>query len=81
LIAWRLELQDHRPSEWNSDNAFYWRFALLGRDVPPDTEEHAAGLYERGEYERATAVFRLLVDCFDGRRGRTCADSRIWPWR
>ena len=66
LIAWRLKLQDHRPSEWNSDNAFYWRFALLGRDVPPDTEEHAAGLYERGEYDRATAVFRLLVDCFDG---------------
>jgi len=40
LIAWRLKLQDHRPSEWNSDNAFYWRFAFLGRDVPPDTEEH-----------------------------------------
>ena len=66
LIAWRLKLRDHAPSEWNVDNLFYWRFALQGRDVPPDTEEHAAGLYERGEYERATAVFRLLVDCFDG---------------
>lgn len=65
LIAWRLKLRDHPPSEWNADNPFYWRFALQGRDVPPDTEEHAAGLYERGEYERATAVFRLLVDCFD----------------
>jgi tetratricopeptide (TPR) repeat protein len=66
LIAWRLKLRDHPPGEWNADNAFYWRFALQGRDVPPDTEEHAAGLYERGEYERAAAVFRLLVDCFDG---------------
>ena len=66
LIAWRLKLRDHAPSEWNADNLFYWRFALQGRDVPPDTEEHAAGLYERGEYERATVVFRLLVDCFDG---------------
>jgi tetratricopeptide (TPR) repeat protein len=66
LIAWRLKLRDHPPSEWNADNPFYWRFALQGRDVPPDTEEHAAGLYERGEYDQAAAVFRLLVDCFDG---------------
>lgn len=66
LIAWRLKLRDHAPSEWNADNPFYWRFALQGRDVPADTEEHAAGLYERGEYEPAAAVFRLLVDCFDG---------------
>lgn len=66
LIHWRLKLRDQKESEWNADNAFYWRFTLQGRDVPPDTEEHAAGLYERGEYERADAVFRLLVDCFDG---------------
>lgn len=65
LIAWRLKLRDHPPSEWDADNPFYWRFALQGRDVPPHTEEHAADLYERGEYERAAAVFRLLVDCFD----------------
>jgi tetratricopeptide (TPR) repeat protein len=50
----------------NADNPFYRRFALQGRDVPPDTEEHAAGLYERREHQRAAAVFRLLVDCFDG---------------
>ena len=37
-----------------------------GRSVPPDTEEHAAAFYEHGEYERAEAIFRLLVDCFDG---------------
>lgn len=66
LIAWRLKRRDHAPNEWNADNHFYWRFALRGCDVPPDTEEHAAGLYERGEYERAAAVFRLFVDCFDG---------------
>ena len=66
LIHWRLKLRDQKESEWNADNPFYWRFALQGRDVPSDTEEHAAGFYERGEYERAEAVFRLLVDCFDG---------------
>jgi tetratricopeptide (TPR) repeat protein len=65
-IAWRLKLRDQEQSEWNEDNPFYWRFALQGRMVPPDTEEHAAGFYERGEYEEAEAVFRLLVDCFDG---------------
>lgn len=66
LIHWRLKLRDQKESEWNADNPFYWRFTLQGRDVSPDTEEHAAGFYERGEYERAEAIFRLLVDCFDG---------------
>src|SRR6266516_273146 len=66
LIGWRLKTRDQTESAWNADNAFYWRFALRGRQVPPDTEEHAAGLYERGDYDRAEAVFRLLVECFDG---------------
>jgi tetratricopeptide (TPR) repeat protein len=66
LIRWRLELRDQKQNEWNSDNPFYWRFALQGREVPPDSEEHAAGFYERGEYEKAEAIFRLLIDCFDG---------------
>ncbi len=66
LIRWRLQLRDQSESRWNVDNPFYWRFALQGRDVPPDTEEHAAGFYERGEYDRAEAIFRLLVDSFDG---------------
>jgi tetratricopeptide (TPR) repeat protein len=64
LIHWRLKLREQEPSEWNTDNPFYWRFALQGREVPPDTEEHAAGFYERQEYEKAEAVFRLLIDCF-----------------
>jgi tetratricopeptide (TPR) repeat protein len=66
LIAWRLKLQDQKQNGWNEDNPFYWRFALQGRMVPPDTEEHATGFYERGEYEKAEAIFRLLVDTFDG---------------
>jgi len=64
LIQWRLKLRDQKPSEWNADNPFYWRFALQGRDVPPDTEEHAAGFYERGEHDKADAIFRLLIECF-----------------
>jgi tetratricopeptide (TPR) repeat protein len=66
LIQWRLKLREQKESQWNTDNPFYWRFALQGREVPWDTEEHAAGFYERGEYEKAEPIFRLLVDCFDG---------------
>ena len=65
-IHWRLKLRDQKESEWNAHNPFYWRFTLQGRQVPPDTEEQAAAFYERGEYEKAEAIFRLLVDCFDG---------------
>jgi tetratricopeptide (TPR) repeat protein len=66
LIDWRLKLRDQKETEWNADNPFNWRFALQGRQVPVDTEEAAAALYERGEYDRAEAVFQLLVDCFEG---------------
>jgi tetratricopeptide (TPR) repeat protein len=65
LIQWRLKLCDQEESKWNKDNPFYWRFALQGREVPPDTEEEAAGYYKRGDYERAEAIFRLLTECFD----------------
>ena len=64
LIRWRLKLREQKENEWNGDNRFSWRFALQGRRVPPDTEEQAAGFYERGEYEKADAIFRLLIDCF-----------------
>ena len=65
LISWRLELCEQEKDEWNEDTPFYWRFALRRGEVPPEVEEQAADFYERGEYARAAAVFRLLVDCFD----------------
>lgn len=65
LIRWRLEHNDQEKSEWNTDNPFYWRFALRGRNVPPETEETAAGYFNRGEYQKAEAVFQMLVEAFD----------------
>jgi tetratricopeptide (TPR) repeat protein len=66
LIQWRLKLRSQKEHQFNADNPFYWRFELQGRTVPDDTEEHAAGFYERGEYDRARAIFQLLVEAFDG---------------
>lgn len=66
LIRWRLKLRAQKEHQFNSDNPFYWRFELQGRTVPNDTEEHAAGFYERGEYDRARAIFQVLVESFDG---------------
>lgn len=39
FIGWRLKLREQEKSRWNVDNPSYWRFALQGRDVPPDTEQ------------------------------------------
>jgi len=64
LIRWRLDNSDQKKSDWNQDNPFYWRFALRGREVPPETEEKAAGYFFRGEFQKAEAVFRMLVDSF-----------------
>ncbi|MCP3962303.1 MAG: hypothetical protein GY719_31050 [bacterium] len=65
LIQWRVQLCEQEASEWNADNPFYWRFALRGSEVPPEIEEQAADLYHQGEYQRAAAVFGLLIECFD----------------
>jgi tetratricopeptide (TPR) repeat protein len=66
LIRGRLDRHRQERTEWNVDNPFYWRFVLQGTAVPPDIEEHAAGFYERGDYDRAEVLFRFLADCFDG---------------
>lgn len=66
LIRWRLKVRAQKDHQFNADNPFYWRFELQGRVVPNDTEEHAAGFYERGEYDRARAIFQLFVEAFDG---------------
>jgi tetratricopeptide (TPR) repeat protein len=42
----------------------FWRILLQGNKVPPEAEEHAAEYYLRGEYDRAQAVFKLLIECF-----------------
>ena len=65
LIDWRLKAPAKEPNQWNGDNAFYWRFAARDTRVPPDIEEQAAGYYERGEYARAKAAFKLLTDTFE----------------
>ncbi len=64
LIQWRLKLRRPERNEWNTDNQFYWRILLQGNKVPPEAEEHAAEYYHRGEYDRAKAVFKLLIECF-----------------
>ncbi len=65
LIHWRIRLCEQPPSEWTDDNSFFWHFELRGRQVPYEAEEEVADLYERGEYEKAEVVIRLLIDCFD----------------
>lgn len=65
LIHWRLASPAPRPSKWNDDNDFYWRFDSRDLGVPPDVEEHAAGYYARGEYARAKVAFKLLTEGFE----------------
>jgi tetratricopeptide (TPR) repeat protein len=67
LIRWRLVTKDHATeSRWTSDNPFLWRFALQGKDLPPDAEEFVEGMLERGETEKAEAAFKLLIEAFEG---------------
>ncbi len=65
LIDWRLKSPEEQVDEWNGDNDFFWLFATRELDVPPDIEEHAAELYEKREYPRATVAFKLLTEAFE----------------
>ena len=65
LIEWRTATCAERaPNEWTTDNPYFWRFSMPGKGVPPDVEEHAAGLRERGETIHAEAGFELMVEAF-----------------
>lgn len=64
LIQRRLQARKPEPSEFNEDNAFGWRMALRGRDVPIEAEEEVEALYQRREYKKAAAVIHLLTDTF-----------------
>jgi len=66
LIQWRLKLRKQKTNQPNLDNPFYWRFTLQGAGVPAFVEEDVVGYYDRGEYDRAKVLFRLLTECFDG---------------
>ncbi|MFO0570953.1 MAG: hypothetical protein U0263_35290 [Polyangiaceae bacterium] len=64
-IEWRLKLCDKQEqNQFNTDNPFYWRFAMQGRSIPPEAEEIAAGYWERRELDRARSVFRMLTETF-----------------
>jgi tetratricopeptide (TPR) repeat protein len=64
LIDRRLESAERsEPSEWSQD-PFGWRLVLGDYDVDPQVEEEVAGLYERGELDRAERIFNLLVDAY-----------------
>jgi tetratricopeptide (TPR) repeat protein len=65
LIRWRVGLSDQKETEWNRDDPFHWRFHSLSLEVPADVEEMGAELWERRELDRAEAVFRLIIGCFD----------------
>jgi len=65
LIDWRLKTCWQEKNEFNSGQPFYWDVVLHSNGVPPETEESAADFYEKGDYKRAKAIFKLLTECFD----------------
>ncbi len=64
-IQGHLKLAQHPKLTHWKDRGSRWRFAELGSEVPSDAEEQAAGYFERGEFDRAETVFKLLVENFD----------------
>jgi tetratricopeptide (TPR) repeat protein len=65
LIDWRLSLPEQKEDSFNTDNPFYWRLAFQEGQVPVEAEEMAVEHYDRGDNDRARAVFQLLIDSFE----------------
>ncbi len=66
LIDWRLQLCEQDESEWNGDNAYFWRHRLQGRDIPPEAMDRINEAWNRREIERVEALARLYIECFEG---------------
>ncbi|HUT54438.1 MAG TPA: hypothetical protein VM658_13700 [bacterium] len=66
LLQWRLDTRNQQRDKWNQDDAFFWRYALRSKGVPPEVEEMAETYFNKKDFERAEAIFRLLISCFDG---------------
>ena len=66
LIEWRLKVCDQEESEWNGDNAFFWRHRLQGRGISGEAMERISEAWNRRELERVEALARLYIECFDG---------------
>lgn len=65
LIDWRLKTCDGtHGSEFGQDNPFYWRAMAWRREVPPEAWEKLGALFQRGDYDEAEALARLLTECW-----------------
>lgn len=64
LIEWRLRLCDRQENPWNSDNEYFWRHRLRGRDIPPGAMERIDEAWNVRELDRVEALARLYIDCF-----------------
>jgi tetratricopeptide (TPR) repeat protein len=65
LIDFRLKVLDTKPSEFDSDTPFYWRYMLQGRYLSGDEEECIEEMWHKGETEKAHTLFHLMTECFD----------------
>ncbi|MDD5307418.1 MAG: hypothetical protein PHU25_08865 [Deltaproteobacteria bacterium] len=65
LLQDRLKRDDAREAGRKTDDPFFWRTALGGKEVPSYVEEVAAGYFVRRELDRAEAAFKLLTGCFE----------------
>jgi tetratricopeptide (TPR) repeat protein len=50
--------------KWVMTQCTGFMLLLQGNKVPSEAEQQAAEHYNRGEYDRAEAVFKLLIECF-----------------
>jgi tetratricopeptide (TPR) repeat protein len=65
LIDWRLQTCDSKEEhEFNRDNPFFWRAMSHRKAVPGEEWEKLGTLYERGRYEEAEAIARMLTECW-----------------
>ncbi len=64
IIDFRLMTKDQAPNEWNKDNPFYWKLTFGSKVGLNDAEEIAVVYFKKKEYERSSAAFKLLVNCF-----------------
>lgn len=65
LIDWRLQLCEQEASEWNGDNAFFWRHRTQPGGVTSEVMETISEAYDRRELDRVEALAQLFIDSYE----------------
>lgn len=69
IVDWRIKMAEmtDKPFDFSDSGRlkFHWLSDFNRRQLPPEIEEQLADLYQKGDYNKASSIFKLYVESFE----------------